>query len=52
MTVVRWVCDNPACGRLAVEVRTPATVEPVKYAPTRCVYCKGTTFTRREDTAA
>ena len=46
MTVVRFICT--ACKRLAVEVRTPVAVEPVKYAPTVCSWCGGTAFLRKE----
>jgi len=51
VTTVRWTCDS--CGRLAIEVRTPPPVDPVKYAPSgKCGWCGGTTYTRREAKAA
>lgn len=48
MTIVRWVCDNPQCKRLAVELRVPANVQPAGYAPTRCQWCGSTKLVKKE----
>ena len=49
VSVVRWVCANPKCQRLAVEVRAPVAVPPEPYGPTTpCAWCGGRDYTKRE----
>lgn len=46
MRLLRWKCKD--CGRMAWEARVPEGVDEAAYAPTKCGYCRGSSFTCEE----